>query len=254
VTDSVLVHRDAAVWIITINRPLVRNAIDWAVSLAVAQALDILEAREDLRVGILTGAGEHFCAGMDLQAFLAGESVEVGDQGVLGLTQRRLTKPVIAAVEGFALGGGFEVVLACDLIVASDAAKFGLPEVRRGLAATAGGLLRLPRQLPPRIAMELALTGGLIDAPRAERLGLVNALTASGNALEAALSFAQTISENAPLAVSVSKQILIEQQDWPLAEMFTRQSALARLVLQSEDAREGARAFLEKRPPVWGRT
>jgi enoyl-CoA hydratase len=251
-TAKVLTERAAHVLIITINRPEVRNAIDLAVSQAVADALDLLDTDATLRVGVLTGAGGNFSSGMDLQAFLAGEPIEIGSRGVLGLTKQPPAKPLIAAVEGYALAGGFEAALACDLIVASVTARFGMPEVRRGLAATAGGLLRLPRQIPPRIAMELVLTGRHIAASRAERLGLINQVVAPGKALGAALSLASCIAANAPLAVEASKRIVNEQQDWSLEDRFDRQQRIAGSIIGSDDAQEGARAFFEKRPPVWG--
>ena len=250
-TDKVTTNGADGVLVITINRPEVRNAIDRAVSEAVAAALDRMDKQEEFRVGILTGAGGNFSAGMDLKAFLAGEQVGLPGRGLLGLTERTRAKPLIAAVEGYALAGGFEAMLACDLVVASNVARFGLPEVKRGLAATAGGLLRLPRQIPYRVAMELALTGGLLDAARAERLGLVNMLTEPGAALHGALSLAATIAANAPLAVAAAKHVVTEQRDWPLPEMFARQAAIAGQVIDTEDAKEGARAFLERRAPIW---
>ena len=250
-TDKVLVSQDGGVLVITINRPEVRNAINRAVSQAVADALDRLETSVELRVGILTGAGGHFSSGMDLRAFLAGEQTDIGGRGLFGLTRHDRSKPLIAAVEGYALAGGFEVVLACDLVVASATAMFGLPEVRRGLCATAGGLLRLPRQLPQRIALELALTGGHLDAARAEHLGLLNRLAAPGEALASARTLADAIAANAPLAVAASRRIIVEQRDWTSVEMFDRQAQIAGHIIESEDAREGARAFLERRPPSW---
>ena len=194
--------------VITINRPQARNAINHAVSAAVAQALDDLDERDDLTVGIITGAGGTFSSGMDLKAFLAGENVAIPGRGLAGLTQRPPAKPLIAAVEGWALAGGCEIALACDLIVAADDAKFGIPEVKRGLVAGAGGLVRLPRRIPAGIAMELALTGDPLPAADAYRLGLVNKLTPSGEALAGALALAERIAANGPLAVAATKQIV----------------------------------------------
>ena len=243
-------HVDGLV-IVTINRPEARNAVNRAVSYAVCAALDELDARADLRVGILTGAGGNFCAGMDLKAFLKGEITRVEGRGILGIAQTPPKKPLIAAVEGYALAGGFESVLACDLVVAARDAKFGIPEVKRGLAAAAGGLLRLPRLIPQRIAMEAALTGDLFSAERLYQYGLINALVEPGQALEEAKKLARRIMANAPLAVAASKRVIVEQRDWPLAEMFARQEAITGHLLKSADAREGATAFAEKRAAVW---
>jgi len=248
---EVLVEYQDAIAIITINRPEARNAVNRAVSYGVCAAVDELDARDDLRVGILTGAGGTFCSGMDLKAFLRGEVTRVEGRGILGIAQTPPRKPLIAAVEGYALAGGFEAVLACDLTVAARNAQFGLPEAKRGLAAAAGGLLRLPRLIPPRIAMELALTGDMISAERAAHYGLVNILTEPGQALHEAKRLAARIIANAPLSVAASKRVIVEQRDWPLAEMFSRQQEITGGLLQSADAREGAAAFAEKRKPNW---
>ncbi|MFP1631967.1 crotonase/enoyl-CoA hydratase family protein [Zhengella sp. ZM62] len=247
----VLVEAAEGVLIITINRPEARNAIDRATSEAIAAAIRRLDGSEGLSVGILTGVGGHFSAGMDLKAFAAGERVELEEGGLAGLVKSPPRKPLIAAVEGYALAGGFEIALACDLIVASASARFGLPEVRRGLIAGSGGLLRLPDRMPPQIAKELVLTGRMFDAKEAERWGLVNRLTEEGGALAAALELASIIRANGPLAVVISKHILDEQHNWPADTVWQRQDALLEEVLNSADAREGARAFGEKRPPVW---
>jgi len=221
------------------------------VSYGVCAAIDEMESRPDLRLAILTGAGGNFCAGMDLKAFSQGEVTRVEGRGILGIAYSPPKKPLIAAVEGYALAGGFEVVLACDLLVASRTAMFGLPEAKRGLAAAAGGLLRLPRLIPPRIAMEMALTGDMVSAERLERYGLVNALVEPGEALQAAKKMARAILANAPLSVELSKRVMVEQRDWPLDEMFARQEALVGHLLRSNDAKEGAAAFIERRPPTW---
>jgi enoyl-CoA hydratase len=249
--DEVLVEFSGRVAVITINRPQARNAVNYAVSAGVAQALDDLDERDDLTVGIITGAGGTFSSGMDLKAFLAGENVAVPGRGLAGLTQRPPAKPLIAAVEGWALAGGCEIALACDLIVAADDAKFGIPEVKRGLVAGAGGLVRLPRRIPAGIAMELALTGDPLPAADAYRLGLVNKLTAPGGALTGALALAERIAANGPLAVAATKQIVGRQFDWQLDEVWEKQEPIMRPAFQSADAREGALAFAEKRPPAW---
>jgi enoyl-CoA hydratase len=250
-TSEVLVESSEGILTITINRPEARNAMTLAAATAIAAALDELDARDDLRIGILTGAGGTFCAGMDLKGFLRGERPSIPGRGFGGLTRKPPRKPLIAAVEGYALAGGFELVLACDLVVASDAAQFGVPEVKRGLAATAGGLVRLPRQLPYRIALELALTGDMFPAKRAYEYGLVNRLVSAGQAFEEAKRLAQTIAGNGPLSVAASKRVIVESQDWSSEEMWDKQAALTEHVFTSEDAREGSKAFAEKRKPVW---
>jgi enoyl-CoA hydratase len=248
---DVLVDYEGGLVVITINRPEQRNAINRAVSFGACAAFDELDARDDLRVGILTGAGGTFCAGMDLKAFLRGEVTRVEGRGLLGIAFTPPKKPVIAAVEGYALAGGFEATLSCDLTVAARNAQFGIPEAKRGLAAAAGGLMRLPRLIPQRIAMELALTGDMMSAERAFQYGLVNVLTEPGEALNEAKKLAARIIANAPMSVAASKRVIVEQRDWPIAEMFARQQAITDPVLKSEDAREGAAAFAEKRAPNW---
>lgn len=250
-SGKVLVSVDDGLMTITLNRPEARNAIDRDLSHEVCAALDEFDRRDDLRVGILTGAGGTFCSGMDLKAFVRGEAIRVEGRGVLGIIITPPRKPVIAAVEGYALAGGFEVVLACDLLVAARDAKFGLPEARRGLAAAAGGLIRLPQLIPPRIALELALTGDPVDAGLLYQHGLVNRLVEPGQAVAAAEVLARRIIANAPLSVAASKRVITEQRDWPTAGSFDRQEEITGPVLRSADAREGAIAFGEKRAPVW---
>ena len=250
-TDEVLVEHDDGLVIVTINRPSARNAVNRAVSYGVCEAIDEMERRDDLRLAILTGAGGNFCSGMDLKAFARGEVTRVEGRGILGIAMTPPRKPLIAAVEGYALAGGFESALACDLLVASRTAQFGLPEVKRGLAAAAGGLLRLPRLIPQRIAMEIALTGDMISAERLERYGLINALVEPGEALAEAKRLARSILVNAPMSVAATKRVIVEQRDWSLAEMFTRQEEITGPVLRSHDAREGAIAFAERRPAQW---
>lgn len=248
--SEVLTEVRDGVLIVTLNRPEARNAANKALSEQVAAAMDRLDGDDDLRVGIITGANGTFCSGMDLKGFLRGELPFVEGRGFAGLTEAPPRKPLIAAVDGYALAGGFEIMLACDLTVANSGAKFGIPEVKRGLACAAGGLLRLPRQIPARIAMEFILTGDFIDAPRAYELGLVNRLT-DGPALDAALDLAAAITANAPLAVERSKQVVVQSRLWSEDEMWGKQSALLGNLFMTEDAREGAAAFAQKRKPEW---
>ena len=249
--EPVLTERRDRVFLITINRPEQRNAVNAAVATGIAGALEELDADGGLSVGVLFGAGKGFCAGMDLKAFVSGERPFVPGRGFAGITQRSAGKPLIAAVEGFALAGGLEVALACDLIVASRGARLGIPEVKRSLFAAGGGLLRLPRALPRNVAMELALTGDPIEAERAHELGLVNRLAEPGEALSVALELAGTIAANGPLALAATKRIMVEAADWPDSEFFERQVPIYDQVFNSEDAREGATAFAERRAPVW---
>jgi enoyl-CoA hydratase len=248
---AVLTERRDGVLVITLNRPDARNAVNAALAEGVGAALDELDADDDLRVGLLTGAGKGFSSGMDLKAFVAGESPYVEGRGFAGITQRSSRKPLIAAIEGFAVAGGFEVALSCDLIVASKGARLGIPEVKRSLVAAAGALFRLPRRIPYHLAMELALTGDPIDAERGHQLGLVNRLAEPGGALDAALELAGDIVKNGPLALVASKEIVQESRDWTEEESWEKQAPIAGPVMGSEDAREGAIAFAEKRDPVW---
>jgi enoyl-CoA hydratase len=244
-------ERDGTTLIITIDRPKARNSVNTAVAEGIAAALDELDDDDALVAGILTGAGGFFSAGMDLKAFLRGERPHVRDRGFAGITQRPPSKPLIAAVEGPALAGGCELVLSCDLVVASEEATFGIPEVKRGLAAAAGGLMRLPARIPRTVAMELALTGDPMSAADAHRWWLVNHLTPAGGALEGARELAARIGANGPLAVRASKQVIVESPDWSSQDMWRRQGEILGPVLDSEDAREGAAAFAEKRAPEW---
>jgi enoyl-CoA hydratase len=248
---EVLVEQQGATLVVTINRPQRRNAVTRLVSEGIAAAMDRLDGDEALAVGIITGAGGSFCAGMDLQAFLDGERPELEGRGFGGITERPPCKPLIAAIEGFALAGGCELALACDLIVAAEDAVLGLPEVCRGLVAGSGGLVRLPQRIPRAIALEYALTGARLPAREAHGWGLVNRLTAPGEALAGALALADTICANGPLAVAMTKRIVTESPTWPTAELWARQAPLVDAVLASEDAREGSLAFAEKRLPVW---
>jgi len=250
-SDEVLVNIESGVMVITINRPDAKNAINKVVAEGIAAAMDQLDADDDVRIGILTGANNTFCSGMDLKAFVSGETPFLKGRGFGGLVEAPPKKPLIAAVEGYALAGGLELALTCDLVVAAENAKFGIPEVKRGLVAAAGGLMRLPRQLPQRVAMELALTGDFMDAERASSLGLINRIVPAGEALAGAMALAATIAANGPLAVKISKQVINEQQDWSADTMFEKQSAMVMPVFGSADAIEGATAFAEKRAPNW---
>ncbi|HJE60167.1 MAG TPA: crotonase/enoyl-CoA hydratase family protein [Nocardiopsis listeri] len=250
-SDEVLYTAEDGIAVITINRPKAKNAVNAAVAAQIAEALDDVDARKDISVAVITGAGGTFCAGMDLKAFMKGEVPVVEGRGFGGFAERGPKKPLIAAVEGYALAGGFEAVLACDLVVAAEDAKFGIPEVKRGLVAGAGGLLRLQHRIPRNIAMEFALTGDFVDAERLERLGLVNQVTASGGALEGAKALAARITPNGPLALKVSKEIFQSSDDWSTDQMWDKQNELAGPVFVSQDAMEGAVAFAEKRAPVW---
>jgi enoyl-CoA hydratase len=251
VSEAVLTEIDGPVAVVTINRPAARNAVNEAVASGMAGALDDLDTRTDIQVIVLTGAGGTFCAGMDLKGFMAGENPLAGGRGFGGIVTRPPAKPVIAAVEGYALAGGFEIALACDLIVASEAATFGLPEVTRGLVAAAGGLLRLPRRIPYHLAMEIALSGDRVPAPRLQQAGLISRLVPAGQALAEAREWAARIAKNAPLALAATKRIVVESADWPSTEAFARQNDITAPVFSSADAMEGAIAFAEKRAPVW---
>lgn len=238
--------------LMTINRPEARNAVNSAVAEGMEAAIDRLEGDDELWVGIVAGNGPVFCAGADLKEVAKGASgLGTRKGGFGGITQRERTKPIIAAVDGAALAGGCEIVLSCDLVVASTQARFGIPEVKRSLVAAAGGLFRLPRALPKNIAMELALTGDPIDAQRAYDLGLVNRLVEPGTVIEAALALAEQISVNAPLAVRESRRVVLEGMLASDEDAWKLSGAAMAAVAGSEDFAEGPRAFIEKRPPVW---
>ncbi len=248
---KVLVERRGVVQVISINRPQARNALDAAVARAVAAAVDELDASGELRAGVLTGAGGFFSAGMDLKAFLRGETPAIDGRGLCGITRTPPRKPLIAAVEGGALAGGFELVLACDLVVAGRSARFGVPEVKRSLVAAGGAALLLPQRVPRAVALELLLTGEPIHAVRAQAVGLVNRVVDDGTALDAAVELAQAIALNGPLAVAATKEIVLSAPSWSPDEAWDRQDEVVHPVFASEDAREGSTAFAERRPPVW---
>lgn len=238
--------------VMTIDRPEVRNAIDYETAEALAKTIDRFDADQGVFAGILTGANGVFCAGMDLKAVNAGGPDPVTEsRGVFGICERPPEKPLVAAIERYALGGGFEIALACDLIVAAEDARFGLPEVKRGMVAAGGGMIRLPRKIASAVALELILTGEDLDASRAFELGLVNRVSATGSALSVARELAALIAANAPLATRTGKQIVDDSADYTVSEAFERQKPLVRAIGESEDAAEGPRAFTEKRPPVW---
>ena len=246
-----LVEERGRVLVLTLNRPRARNAISLELASALGEALEVLDRRDDLSVAVLTGAGGFFCAGMDLKGFARGEIPIIEGKGFAGLVEKPPRKPLIAAVEGYALGGGFEIALACDLIVADQTANFGLPETNRGLTAGAGGLLRVAQRIPYHRAMELVLTGRMMPAEEALGYGLLSTVADEGRALDAALELASRIAENAPLALQASKRVIQESPDWPLDEKFERQWPIVDPIRKSNDAKEGATAFAEKRAPVW---
>jgi crotonobetainyl-CoA hydratase len=251
-----LVEQKGHVLLITLNRPHARNAINGELAAAMGEALEHLSRNPDLRVGVITGTGKAFCAGQDLKAFAAGEPIipkEHPEWGFGGFAQHQVDKPVIAAVNGYAVGGGMELALYCDLILASEEAFFGLPEVTRGLFAAAGGLQRSAQQLPEKIAMRLALTGQPLTAQEAARWGLVNEVVPADQLLPRALKLAKVVAANAPLSIATSKRIIqhtaqqgtLETAPWKLNDDEMQ------MIFNSEDAREGALAFSEKREPVW---
>lgn len=251
-SDLVNVEVVERVMIITINRPQARNAINYETAHEMARAFDQLDADDGVALGILTGAGGTFSSGMDLKAFAAtGQRPLVAGRGFGGLCEQATKKPLIAAVEGYALAGGCELALACDLIVAATNANFGLPETKRGLVASSGGMLRLPQRIPHHIAMEVILTGEMLPAQRAYEHGLVNRLTEPGQAIEGAMALGRIIAANGPLAVQTAKKIVTEAKDWRQADMFDLQRPRVAHIFASADAKEGATAFAEKRQPVW---
>ena len=250
-SDEVLVERQGGVQVITINRPEARNALNGAVAAGIRDAADELDTDDRLQVGVLTGAGGTFSAGMDLKAFLKGETPSFPGRGLCGITQTPPRKPMIAAVEGWALAGGFELTLACDLVVAGASARFGAPEVKRALVAGAGGALLLARRIPRALALEMLLTGDPVTAARAAEIGLVNRVVDDGQSLQAALGLAATIAANGPLALIATKEISNGGGDWTAAERWDQMARRLQPVFTSQDAQEGARAFAEKRAPVW---
>ncbi len=250
-SDEVLVEHVDQITVITINRPRSKNAINRAVTLRVAAALDELDARDDLSLGILTGAGGTFCAGMDLKAFVAGEDTNLGDRGFAGMTAKPPRKPMIAAVEGWALAGGCELALACDLIVAGDDAQLGQPEIGIGVIPGAGGTQRLARAIGKARAMEMILTGRRITAPEAEAMGLVSVVVPAADTVDRALELAGRIAAMPPHAVSAAKASVVVAQEQPLGEGLRFERSRFEELFETDDQREGMAAFLEKRPPAW---
>ena len=246
-------ERKGTIALVTLNRPEARNAISPEVSQTMAAILDEVEADAGLRTVVITGNGEVFCAGADLKVVASGKANDIasGKGGFAGIVTRNFPKPIIAAVQGPALAGGFEIVLACDLVVAADAAKFGIPEAKRGLMAAAGGLIRLPKRVPLAIALELAMTGDPIDADRALNLGLVNRVVPANQVVAEAIAIAERIGENSPIAVRMSRQLVIEAAEMSEQDGWKRTLELMMPVFESGDAIEGATAFAEKRAPVW---
>jgi enoyl-CoA hydratase/carnithine racemase len=249
-------ERRGPVEVLRLNRPEAKNAISPEVSVAMAAALDAAEGDAEVRAVVVTGTGDVFCAGADLKVVAQGRGNEIGAAkgGFAGLTNRDFSKPLIAAVQGPALAGGFEIVLSCDLVVAADDARFGIPEVQRGLIAAAGGLLRLPKRVPLALALEFAMTGDPISAIRAFELGLVNRLVPRDRVLDEAVALAERIGENSPIAVRLSRQLVKEAADIPEAEGWQRNAKYAIEVFGSGDAIEGSSAFAEKRKPNWKST
>ncbi|BBY80231.1 crotonase/enoyl-CoA hydratase family protein [Mycolicibacterium pulveris] len=251
-TSGIEIEVEKNVGVLAINRPKVRNAIDKPTADEIAAALDDFENDREVRAIVLTGRGGFFCAGMDLKALTAtGQRPITDSRGAFGVVQRPPAKPTIAAVEGAALGGGLEIALAADLIVVADDASLGLPEVARGLVATAGGVLRLPTRVPRAVALEMIMTGAPISAERAHRIGLVNDVVPAGTALARAIDLATAIAANAPMAVRAAKAVAVSAVRWDDADGFMLQRRYTDPVRESADAAEGARAFVEKRPPVW---
>jgi enoyl-CoA hydratase/carnithine racemase len=249
--DRILTEKRGKILIITINRPEARNAFDGATAARMEKAIDAFEADPELRVAIVTGAGRAFSAGQDLKAAARGDFGATRRRGGFGIMAMPPAKPIVAAVEGHAAAGGLELCLACDLIVAARDARMGIPEVRHNLVAVGGALFRLPRRMPYHVVMELALTAETPTAEWFHRFGLVNRLADPGHALEVAMELAEQVLRNGPLAVMASKRIIRQSADWTDAEAWTEQMKIAQPATQSEDTREGLRAFAEKRAPVW---
>ena len=237
--------------VITLDRPEARNAVNGEMASAIGAAVAAAEADPDVWALVIAGHGPVFCAGADLRMIADGGTAMTPEGGFAGITTLERTKPLIAAVDGAALAGGFEIVLACDMVVAGTTASFGIPEVRRALFAAAGGIVRLPHRVPRNIATELAVTGGSIDAERAYALGLVNRLVPAGQALESAQSLAAEIVANPPLAVRLAREITILSSEHGEHSAWKRNAEAMAAVQQSADFVEGPRAFLEKRNPVW---
>jgi enoyl-CoA hydratase len=250
-SQTILTERRGPLLIVTINRPEAKNAFNSETSFQMNAAMDLLDREDELFAGIITGSGGTFSAGADLKEIASGVVRERPPRGGFGLFANPPRKPLIAAVEGHAIGGGFEICLSCDLIVAARNAKFGLPEVRHSVVAIGGGLFRLPKRMPYHLVMELALTGELRDADYFKNVGIVNRIVEPGKALEEAIAFAQSLLVNGPTALAATKQIIQHSYDWKDADGWREQMNYAGVALKSEDRQEGLKAFAEKRKPVW---
>jgi enoyl-CoA hydratase len=248
---TILTERRGSILIVTINRPEAKNAFNSETAFQMNAAMDLLDQEGELFAGIITGAGGTFSAGADLKEAASGAKRERPPRGGFGVFAQPPRKPLIAAVEGYAVGGGFELCLSCDLIVAARDAKFGLPEVKHNVVAIGGGLFRLPKRMPYHIAMELALTGDFRDAEYFHRVGVVNRIVDPGKALDDAIGFTQSLLLNGPTALAATKQIVQRAYDWSDEEGWRNQIDFARKALDSEDRKEGLRAFAEKRKPIW---
>lgn len=251
VEQRIITERRGPILVVTINRPQAKNAFDNLTSKQMNEAMDLLDEDDSLFIGIITGAGGTFSAGADLIEVGKGVKRERQPRGGFGVFGKPPRKPLIAAVEGYAVGGGFELCLACDIIVAAKTAKLGLPEVRHNVVAIGGGLFRLPKRMPYHLAMELALTGELREAEFFHKAGVVNRLTEEGCALNEALAFAEKLLVNGPTALAASKQIIRHSYEWKEEEAWAAQMPIANVALESEDRREGLQAFKEKRKPIW---
>jgi len=247
----ILTEQRDHIWIVTLNRPEVKNAVNGALAHAMNAAMDTLDENDDLFLGIVTGAGGDFSAGADLKAAARGELFARPPRGGFGVFKRPPRKPLIAAVEGVAVGGGLELCLSCDIIVAARNARMGLPEARHNVVAIGGGLFRLPRRIPYHLAMELALSAELKDPEFFARWGLVNRIVEPGQALDTALQMAQRFMVNGPTALAATKEIIFQGISWAEDEAWEQQMAIAQRALESEDRQEGLKAFVEKRKPVW---
>jgi len=250
-SKTITTERRDSIFVVTINRPEAKNAFNNSTSLQMNVAMDEFENDDSLFIGIITGAGGTFSAGADLKEAASGIKRERPPRGGFGLFARPPRKPLIAAVEGYAVGGGFELCLSCDIIIAAESAKFGLPEVRHNVVAIGGGLFRLPKRMPYHLAMELALTGEFKDANYFYDKGVVNKVVPAGTALESAIDFAEKLQTNGPTALAASKEIIRHAYDWTDAQGWTEQMPIAQKALQSEDRKEGLKAFAEKRKPNW---